>query len=111
MDFSLSPRAQSYVQRLTAFMQEHVLPAEPEYCAQLQNLPDWRRWKQPPVMESLKAKARASGLWNLFLPDRKYGVGLSNAEYAPLAEITGRSSIVPRFSTATRPILATWKCW
>ncbi len=50
-------------------MQEHVLPAEPEYFAQLQNLPDWRRWKQPPVMETLKAKARAAGLWNLFLPD------------------------------------------
>ena len=103
MDFSLSPRAQSYVQRLSAFMQEHVLPAEPEYCAQLQNLPDWRRWKQPPVMESLKAKARASGLWNLFLPDRGYGVGLSNAEYAPLAEITGRSSIAPEVFNCNAP--------
>ena len=103
MDFSLSPRAQSYVQRLSAFMQEHVLPAEPEYCAQLQNLPDWRRWKQPPVMESLKAKARASGLWNLFLPDREYGVGLSNAEYAPLAEITGRSSIAPEVFNCNAP--------
>ncbi len=95
MDFSLSATAKSYVQRLSAFMQEHVLPAEPEYCAQLQNLPDWRRWKQPPVMETLKAKARAAGLWNLFLPDREYGVGLTNVEYAPLAEITGRSSIAP----------------
>jgi len=103
MDFSLSPRAQSYVQRLSAFMQEEVLPAEPEYCAQLQNHPDWRRWKQPPVMESLKAKARAAGLWNLFLPDREYGVGLSNAEYAPLAEITGRSSIAPEVFNCNAP--------
>ncbi len=103
MDFSLSPRAQSYVQRLSAFMQEHVLPAEPEYCGQLQNLPDWRHWKQPPVMESLKAKARASGLWNLFLPDREYGAGLSNAEYAPLAEITGRSSIAPEVFNCNAP--------
>src|ERR1035441_9056945 len=95
MDFSLSPKAQSYVQRLSAFMQEHVLPAEPEYCAQLQNLPDWRNWKQPPVMETLKAKARAAGLWNLFLPGREYGAGLTNVEYGPLAEITGRSSIAP----------------
>ncbi len=103
MDFSLSPRAQSYVQRLSGFMQEHVLPADPEYCAQLQNLPDWRHWKQPPVMESLKAKARASGLWNLFLPDREYGAGLSNAEYAPLAEITGRSSIAPEVFNCNAP--------
>jgi len=103
MDFSLSPRAQSYVQRLSAFMQEHVLPAEPEYCAQLQNLPDWRGWKQPPVMETLKAKARAAGLWNLFLPDREYGAGLTNVEYAPLAEITGRSSIAPEVFNCNAP--------
>jgi len=103
MDFSLSPTAKSYVQRLSAFMQEHVLPAEPEYCAQLQNLPDWRRWKQPPVMETLKAKARAAGLWNLFLPGREYGAGLTNVEYAPLAEITGRCSIAPEVFNCNAP--------
>jgi alkylation response protein AidB-like acyl-CoA dehydrogenase len=103
MDFSLSLTATSYVQRLSAFMQEDVLPSEPEYCAQLQNLPDWRRWKQPPVMETLKAKARAAGLWNLFLPDREYGVGLTNVEYAPLAEITGRSSIAPEVFNCNAP--------
>ncbi len=103
MDFSLSPRAQSYVQRLSAFMQEHVLPAEPDYFAQVQNLPDWRGWKQPPVMEALKAKARAAGLWNLFLPDREYGAGLSNVEYAPLAEITGRCSIAPEVFNCNAP--------
>jgi acyl-CoA dehydrogenase len=103
MDFSCSPSAKSYIQRLSAFMQEHVLPAEPEYCAQLQNLPDWRSWKQPPVMERLKTKARAAGLWNLFLPDREYGAGLSNVEYAPLAEITGRSLIAPEVFNCNAP--------
>ncbi len=103
MDFSLSARAQSHVQRLSAFMQEHVLPAEPEYFRQVQNLPDWRGWKQPPVMEVLKAKARAAGLWNLFLPDGEYGAGLSNVEYAPLAEITGHSSIAPEVFNCNAP--------
>ncbi|MGB0037948.1 MAG: acyl-CoA dehydrogenase family protein [Terriglobales bacterium] len=103
MDFSMSARARDYVQRLSAFMQEHVLPAEPEYCAQLQNLPDWRNWKQPRVMEDLKARAKAAGLWNLFLPDKEYGAGLSNVEYAPLAEITGRSSIAPEVFNCNAP--------
>ena len=103
MDFSLSSKAQSYVQRLSAFMEEYVLPAEAEYCAQLQNVPDWRSWKQPAVMEALKAKARAAGLWNLFLPDSEYGAGLTNVEYAPLAEITGRCSIAPEVFNCNAP--------
>jgi hypothetical protein len=103
MDFSLSPKAQSYIQRLSAFMQEQVLPAEPKYLGQLQNHPDWLTWKQPPVMESLKAKARAAGLWNLFLPDGEHGASLTNVEYAPLAEITGRSSIAPEVFNCNAP--------
>lgn len=103
MDFSLSTKAESYVQRLSAFLQEHVMPAEPEYLGQLQNLSDWRAWKQPPVMETLKAKARAAGLWNLFLPDREYGAGLTNVEYAPLAEIMGRCSIAPEVFNCSAP--------
>ncbi len=103
MDFSRSPRAQSYVQRLSAFMQEHVLPAEPEYFAHVQNLPDWRGWKHPAVMETLKAKARAAGLWNLFLPDGEFGAGLSNVEYAPVAEITGHSWIAPEVFNCNAP--------
>jgi alkylation response protein AidB-like acyl-CoA dehydrogenase len=103
MDFSPSLRAENYAQRLVAFMREHVLPAEAEYCAQLQNLPDWRSWKQPPVMETLKATARAAGLWNLFLAEREYGAGLSNVEYAPLAEIMGRSSIAPEVFNCNAP--------
>jgi alkylation response protein AidB-like acyl-CoA dehydrogenase len=103
MDFSPSSKARSYIERLSAFMQEHILPAEHEYCSQLQNVPDWRHWKQPPVMEALKAKARAAGLCNLFLPDGEYGAGLTNVEYAPLAEITGRSSIAPEVFNCNAP--------
>jgi acyl-CoA dehydrogenase len=103
MDFSLSATAKAYVQRLSAFMEEHVLPAEAEYHAELQNLPDWRGWKQPPIMERLKATAKAAGLWNLFLPDKEYGAGLSNVEYAPLAEITGRSPIAPEVFNCNAP--------
>src|SRR5580704_18013721 len=103
MDFSVSAKAQGYIHRLSGFMQEHVLPAEAEYYAQLPNLPDWRHWKQPPVMEALKAKARTVGLWNLFLPDQEYGAGLTNVEYAPLAEITGRSRIASEACNCSAP--------
>jgi acyl-CoA dehydrogenase len=103
MDFSLSPKAESYIQHISTFVQEHVLPAESEYFAQVQNHSDWRSWKQPPAMETLKAKARAEGLWNLFLPNSEYGAGLSNVEYAPLAEITGRSAIAPEVFNCNAP--------
>jgi acyl-CoA dehydrogenase len=103
MDFSLTQRAQDYIQRVSAFMQEHILPAEPEYYSQVQNLPNWRSWKQPRIMESLKAQARTAGLWNLFLPGREYGAGLTNVEYAPVAEITGRSLIAPEVFNCNAP--------
>jgi acyl-CoA dehydrogenase len=107
MDFSRSKKAQSYVERVTEFMQEHVLPAEPEYHAQVQNSPDWKNWEQPAVMETLKAEARAAGLWNLFLPgalaDGEFGAGLTNVEYAPVAEITGQSSIAPEVFNCNAP--------
>jgi acyl-CoA dehydrogenase len=118
MDFSPSPKAQSYVQRLQAFMQQHVLPAESAYFAEVTDHSDWLRWKQPAVMESLKSKAKAAGLWNLFLPgsnsnsgdnhkDNNHndnnGAGLTNVEYAPLAEIMGRSSIAPEVFNCNAP--------
>ncbi|MBO2456750.1 acyl-CoA dehydrogenase family protein [Actinomadura violacea] len=85
MDFALSPKAQDYQERLQEFMDEHVYPAEPVYTA-------WRAENDPhalpPVVQELKAEARERGLWNLFLPDVS---GLSNLEYATLAELTGRS--------------------
>jgi acyl-CoA dehydrogenase len=103
MDFTPSSRAQEYVQRLTAFMQEYVLPAEAGYSPAAGNHGDWRKWKQPPVMEELKTRAREAGLWNLFLPDNRYGAGLTNLEYAPLAEIMGRCSIAPEAFNCNAP--------
>lgn len=84
-------------------MHHFVLPAEGVYASQLQHTSDWRKWKQPPVMEELKAKARAAGLWNLFLAGSEHGAGLTNLEYAPLAEITGRSPIAPEVFNCNAP--------
>ena len=103
MDFTLSPTAQDYLQRLAAFMQEHVLPAEAKYRHEVQNVADWHSWKQPPIMEELKARAKAADLWNLFLPEKEYGAGLKNAEYAPLAEMMGRCSIAPEVFNCSAP--------
>jgi acyl-CoA dehydrogenase len=90
MDFSYSPRTQELQQRVSAFMLEHVYPAEPAYWAEIQaNTAAGKRWTPLQVIEQLKPKARAAGLWNLFLPESEFGAGLTNQEYAPLAEIMG----------------------
>jgi acyl-CoA dehydrogenase len=101
MNFSYSAKAQDYIARLSAFMAEHVIPAEPVYYNQLKGgaLP----WTAPPIMAELKAKAKAAGLWNLFLPEEEYGAGLNNCEYAPLAEITGRSHFAPEVFNCNAP--------
>ena len=92
MDFDHSARVRELMQRLEAFMQAHVYPAEQAYFDHVEQAAD--RWTIPPLMEELKAKARAEGLWNLFLAEfEDFGYGLSNLEYAPLAEIMGRSLI------------------
>jgi acyl-CoA dehydrogenase len=104
MDFALSARTQELRERLLAFMDEHVYPAEPVYHEQLLESGDPHF--HPPVMEELKARARERGLWNLFLPheDPDLGVpGLSNVEYAPLAEIMGRSHIAPEACNCAAP--------
>ncbi|GAA1548330.1 acyl-CoA dehydrogenase family protein [Nocardioides humi] len=89
MDFEFSPRCQQLQKELLAFMDEHVYPAEPRYEEQMAALPDPH--ETPQVLEDLKAEARARGLWNLFLPHKtEWTDGLSNLDYAPLAEITGR---------------------
>jgi acyl-CoA dehydrogenase len=88
MDFDHSARTKDYLARLTAFMDEYVYPSEHLYHQQLEEAPT--RWLVPPIMEQLKEKARAAGLWNLFMPGTHYGVGLSNVEYAPLCEVMGR---------------------
>ena len=84
-------------------MRELVLPEEAKYCSEIKNVSDWRTWKQPSIMEELKAKARAAGLWNLFLPEQEYGAGLTNVEYAPLAEMMGRCSIAPEVFNCNAP--------
>ncbi|HSY92715.1 MAG TPA: acyl-CoA dehydrogenase family protein [Candidatus Binatus sp.] len=84
-------------------MHELVFPAEAKYCSEVQNVADWRTWKQPPIMEELKAKARSAGLWNLFLPEKEYGAGLTNVEYAPLAEMMGRCWIAPEVFNCNPP--------
>ncbi len=85
------------------FLNERILPNEQTYLDQLVGTEDWREWKIPPIMEELKAEAKELGLWNLFLPDEGYGAGLDNRDYAPIAEITGRSFIAPEVFNCNAP--------
>ncbi|MGI8921735.1 MAG: acyl-CoA dehydrogenase family protein [Solirubrobacteraceae bacterium] len=91
MDFELSERCKEFRGRLSEFMDERVYPAAALYEEQLRASGDPHF--QPPVMEELKSEARERGLWNLFHPDPQWGAGLTNLEYAPLAELMGRSGI------------------
>ncbi len=91
MDFAYSARTQELQARVAEFMQRHVYPAEAAVAQELEaNSAAGKRWTPLNTIEELKPKARAAGLWNLFLPESEYGAGLSNQEYAPLAEIMGR---------------------
>jgi acyl-CoA dehydrogenase len=104
MEFELSDHCQELRERLLAFMDEHVYPAESVYHEQLLGSGDPHF--HPPIMEELKRRARDLGLWNLFLPhdsDDLSAPGLSNAEYAPLAEIMGRSQIAPEACNCAAP--------
>ena len=101
MEFAPSDRTRDLVERLKAFMDERVYPAEAGYAEQLRERGDPHF--HPPVMEDLKDEARRRGLWNLFHPDPQYGPGLTNVEYAPLAEITGRSPIGPETVNCAAP--------
>ncbi|WUR83855.1 acyl-CoA dehydrogenase family protein [Streptomyces phaeochromogenes] len=89
MDFAFDARTEELRTKLLAFMDEYVYPAEAVAHKQREQLAS--PWDTPAVVEELKAEARRQGLWNLFLPDSEYGAGLTNLQYAPLAEITGRS--------------------
>src|SRR4051795_9108249 len=92
MDFAPSPTATEHLTRLRAFMDEHVYPAEPVYAQQRAELvAAGQRHQLPPVVEELKVEASRRGLWNLFLPDVS---GLSNVDYAVLAEESGRSVVL-----------------
>ncbi|MGQ0529282.1 MAG: acyl-CoA dehydrogenase family protein [Panacagrimonas sp.] len=106
MDFEASPRSKDYTQRVRAFMKEHILPVELQHwdeihCARPGGI--CREWKILPRVEELKAKAKAQGLWNLFLPDAEWGAGLSVLEYAPIAEETGRSLMAPEIFNCAAP--------
>ena len=89
MNFQHSEQTEKIRQRLIAFMDEHVYPNEATFHRQVA---EGDRWQPTRIVEELKARARAAGLWNLFLPESEYGAGLSNTEYAPLCEIMGRAA-------------------
>ena len=101
MDFELTDRCRDFQERLTAFMEERIYPAETVYEEQLAASGDPH--SDPPVMEELKQDAQQRGLWNLFHPDPEVGPGLRNVEYAPLAEISGRSHIAPEAINCAAP--------
>ncbi len=87
-------------------MQEHILPVEEAHFNDLRAMNhggDWTRWRTSPLIEDLKAKARAAGLWNLFLPDPTLGAGLRTLDYAPVAEATGHSLIAPEVFNCSAP--------
>ncbi len=101
MDFTYSEKVEDYRARLGAFMDEVVYPNERTFYEQHAAGAD--HWAVPPVMEEMKDKARAAGLWNLFMPGEAHGAGLSNLEYAPLCEIMGRSPIAPEVFNCSAP--------
>src|SRR5476649_144828 len=104
MDFDYSPKVKQLQARLTAFMDEHIYPNEARFHAEIDaNRAAGDAWVPTVVMEELKLKARAAGLWNLFLPDSKHGAGLSNLEYAPLCEIMGRAVWAPEVFNCSAP--------
>jgi acyl-CoA dehydrogenase len=99
MNFDYSEKVKSLEQRLRAFMDEHIYPNEKRYYQEIER----DRWSPTKVIEELKPKARAAGLWNLFLPHDENGAGLSNLEYAPLCEIMGRSILAPEVFNCSAP--------
>ena len=100
MAYDPSPKVQDLQKRLTAFMDEHIYPNEKRHADEAEQLGPWKVY---PVVEELKPKARAAGLWNLFLPESKHGAGLTNLEYAPLCEIMGRSFLAPEVFNCSAP--------
>jgi acyl-CoA dehydrogenase len=99
MNFDFSEKTKDLQRRLQAFMDEHIYPNEMRLEAEIER----NRWKPAPIIEELKLKARAAGLWNLFLPDDENGAGLTNLEYAPLCEIMGRSAMAAEVFNCSAP--------
>jgi acyl-CoA dehydrogenase len=102
VDFSYSDKVQELRKKLTEFMEAYIYPNEKIYRNQLNQQSD-RFGSVPPIIEEIKQKAKAEGLWNLFLPDNEYGAGLTNLEYAPLCEIMGRSVVGPEAFNCNAP--------
>ena len=100
MDFGYSPKVKQLREQVDAFMQEHVFPAEAIFHQQVN---EGDRWQPTAIVEELKDKARAAGLWNLFLPESELGAGLTNLEYAPLAELMGRSGLASEAFNCSAP--------
>jgi len=98
---ALPEKTRPLAARLQAFMDAHIYPNERVFAEQLEAQPS--RWQVPPIVEELKARARAAGLWNLFLPESEHGAGLTNEEYAPLCEIMGRSYLAPEACNCNAP--------
>ena len=101
MDFAFSDRCLDYRDRLLAFMEERIYPSEARYEAEIAE--SGNPHHHPAVMEELKADARERGLWNLFQPHPEWGPGLTNLEYAPLAEVMGRSHIASEACNCSAP--------
>jgi acyl-CoA dehydrogenase len=99
MSFEFSEKTKEFQRRLLAFMDEHIYPNEQPFCDEIER----NRWQPARIIEELKPKARAAGLWNLFLPDDQNGAGLTNFEYAPLCEIMGRSVLAPEVFNCSAP--------
>jgi acyl-CoA dehydrogenase len=99
MDFAISEKVKQLQARLLGFMNEYIYPNEQRFHKEV----ECTRWSPPPLVEELKPKARAAGLWNLFLPDKEHGAGLTNLEYAPLCEIMGRSLMAPEVFNCSAP--------
>ena len=99
MNFEYSAKVNELRERVGAFMNEHIYPNETLYYEQIAE----DRWRPVPIIEELKPKARAAGLWNLFLPESDHGAGLTNLEYAPLCEIMGRSPMAPEVFNCSAP--------
>ena len=100
MDFAYTPKVLAWQEKLQDFMAEHVYPNEARYYQEAEQLGPWQVY---PIVEELKPRARAVGLWNLFLPESEFGAGLTNLEYAPLCEIMGRSHLAPEVFNCSAP--------
>lgn len=106
MSFELSPRGTEFLEKTKQFIRDEIEPVENEFWQEVQRTNiggDWRTWQWPAMLDELKTKAKAAGLWNMFLPDAELGAGLTTQEYAHIAEQTGRSLLAPTVFNCNAP--------